>query len=236
MGNMGERWTDRIWDLVFPPFCVACGAAGSWWCRSCLGSAQLVVCPLCPDCGSWKVEHACPRRLGLDGLVACGYYHDPKLRAVLQALKYRGVERLVPGLSEFLRVWRAARRGPWPWSDASGISIQPLIGAPSSVRARGFDQAEILAQLLKATFVPWAAEADLLVRRGSLAPQAKLAAGLRPANVAGAFSVRRGSVVAKNLILVDDVVTSGATLAEAAKVLRAAGAERIFGFALALGA
>lgn len=235
LGDSGG-WADGFWDAVFPPFCVACSAEGSWWCAGCRATVQLIKPALCPGCGSRKAQHACPRRLGLDGLVACGYYHDARLRAALRSLKYRGIIRLQPSLSEFLRDWQAARCGPWPWAGAAGLAIQPLIAAPKSVRARGFDQAAVLAGLVRRLFVPWAAETSVLVRRDSLTPQAKLAVGLRPANVSGAFLVRPGAPLPESVLLVDDVVTSGATLNEAARVLRAAGVKRIFGFALALGA
>jgi len=236
MQRLSDDLIDFFWDLVFPPFCVACGAEGFWWCAACRGAVQLIPRPVCPGCASRKSEHVCPQRLGLDGLVVCGFYHDPKLRIALHALKYRGLERLTPEISDFLQTWHAARCGPWPWAGAAELAIQPLVGAPSSIRARGFDQAMILARLVKDVLVPWGSSLNVLTRHSSLLPQAKVAAGLRPANVANVFSVRRDMPLPPSVLLVDDVLTTGATMAEAAWVLRAAGVRQVFGFALALGA
>lgn len=236
MRDPASGLAESFWEIIFPPFCVACSAGGSWWCESCRGSVQVIVRPLCPACAGRKTEHDCPRRLGLDGLVVCGYYHDPKLRAAIHALKYRGVERLAAPLAEFLRSWRLARCGPWPWAGATDLSVQSLCGAPANVRARGFDQADILSKLIRRELIPWAVPIGLLLRRDSLSPQAKIAAGLRRANVAGAFSVRSHVRVPESVVLVDDVLTTGSTMSEAARVLRAAGVRQVFGFALALGA
>jgi predicted amidophosphoribosyltransferase len=228
---------EAIWDFIFPPFCVVCRTDGSWWCEACRSSVQMIRGRVCAGCGRQRNQgHACRNTLGLDGFAACGYYHDPKLRLALQGLKYRGVSRMTHELKDFLVCWRASWLGAWPWAGVTDLGIQPLVGSPPSVRARGFDQAELLAGLVRQTLVPWARPLDALVRRRSLMPQAKVELGLRRANVAGSFGLKPGVALPSSVILVDDVVTSGATMHEAASALRAAGVTRVFGFALALGA
>lgn len=228
---------EAIWDFIFPPFCAVCHSDGSWWCEACRSSAQIIRHPVCAGCGRWHCHGgSCRNTLGLDGFAACGYYHDPKLRLALQGLKYRGVSRMTHELKDFLVRWRASWLGAWPWAGVADLGIQPLVGSPPSVRARGFDQAELLAGLVRQTLVPWARPLDALVRQRSLMPQAKVAHDLRRANVAGSFGLKSASSLPSSVILIDDVVTSGATMREASSALRAAGVTRVFGFALALGA
>jgi predicted amidophosphoribosyltransferase len=191
---------------------------------------------MCAGCGSRFAKHECPKTLGLDGFAACGYYHDPKLRLALHGLKYRGVSRIQGELREFLGAWRGAWSDAWPWAGVAELGIQPLIGSPPSVRSRGFDQAGLIAGLVRQMLVPWAKPLDALARRPSLMPQAKVELGLRRANVAGSFRLKPGCGLPSAVLLVDDVVTSGATMHQASLAFREAGVSRVFGFALALGA
>jgi len=98
---------------------------------------------------------------------------------------------------------------------------------PRRRRERGFNQAELLARALAARLTR-ECEPAALVRRRETRPQAGLTAAARRRNVAGAFAVRRQARVAGRLVvLVDDVVTTGATVAACAHALRAAGAREV---------
>jgi predicted amidophosphoribosyltransferase len=109
-------------------------------------------------------------------------------------------------------------------------------GAPARIRARGFDQAGLIADVFRDACVPWARPLDVLIRHDSPQAQVALKPGpLRAANVSGAFSIRPNAIVPPSILLVDDVFTTGSTMHEAARVLRAAGAHEVFGFALAVG-
>ncbi|MBI5654459.1 ComF family protein [Candidatus Uhrbacteria bacterium] len=226
-----------LWDLLFPVRCVSCRAPGSWWCEVCRKKSELIRRNPCPNCASRKAVHDCPKSLGLDGIAALGFYHDPRLRSVLHALKYKGATVVMSAVEERLGEWAEERLDIWPWSGLSNLAIQPAIGAPHSVRRRGFDQAHLLSCVVNRVLIPWAAPLDILTRTDSLEPQARLDVGdVRRANVAGSFGLEPGASVPPNILLVDDVLTSGATLDEAARVLRAAGAEKIYALVLAIGA
>lgn len=124
---------------------------------------------------------------------------------------------------------------PWPWAGESSFAIQPVPASPARVRARGFDQASLIADALQRTIIPWGDRVDILVRSGNATPQASLEHGpLRRANIAGAFQVKPVPVP-HSVLLVDDVLTTGSTMGEAARTLRQAGAEQVFGFAVAVG-
>ncbi|MDQ7814573.1 MAG: double zinc ribbon domain-containing protein [Patescibacteria group bacterium] len=223
-------------DLIFPPRCVVCSAFDTWWCKDCRAKSEFSLKNLCPACNHVNHVEGCSRTSQLDGLVAAGFYHDPGLRKVIHAFKYRGGTVLMDAVAEYLQVWRGARLDIWPWAGLSELAIQPLIGAPKSVRTRGFDQAALLSGIIKEKIVPWAQTSEILHRRESLTAQAALEHGkMRHANINGVFSVRSDVILPENILLVDDVVTTGATMQEAARILKAAGVKKVFGLALAVG-
>ncbi|MBI4139316.1 ComF family protein [Candidatus Uhrbacteria bacterium] len=174
---------------------------------------------------------------GLDGFIAVGYYHDPRLRAVIRGLKYRNATCLDGACREVLRRYAETRIHPWPWAGESTLVVQPVVGAPNRIRTRGFDPAAFVAAALKKGPIPWAAMGSLLERKTSVSTQADLPPdALRQANVKGVFSVRENADIPEAVLLTDDVFTTGATMREAARILREAGVKRVYGFVLALGA
>lgn len=229
------RAREAVLDIVYPPHCVACGGFGAWWCDDCRAKVERLQSPLCGHC---LQPLPCREALEHDPntVTAFGFYHDPNLREVIQRLKYDGGTKLMSDVASALESWAHDHAQPWPWTEEGEIGIQPLTAAPNRVRERGFDQSVLLADAVRHTLVPWAIPLDAL-RRVDGAQQAKLEDhALRAANVAGAFRVEAPSRLPKAVILVDDVVTSGATIREAARALRAAGVESVYGFALAVGA
>lgn len=173
----------------------------------------------------------------LDAIIAVGFYHDPRLRTLIHGLKYQSGTCLLPSIANLLRRMKTERRDPWPWAGESGLAIQSVVGASDRIRARGFDQADLIRDLVRDELVPWAETASLLVRDRSVQPQAELEAGpLRAANVHGAFHLNPHRTIPRAVLLVDDVFTTGSTMREAARVLRDAGVQKIYGIVLALGA
>jgi predicted amidophosphoribosyltransferase len=170
-------------------------------------------------------------------LVAIGFYHDPRLRALIHGLKYSDATCLLPTFRSLVGRYKAERRDPWPWAGEKDIGIQHVPGAPDRIRARGFDQAELLRGVVKEGLVPWADDAASLRRTKTTKVQADLEPGpLRDANVSRTFEPASGpDPTPSAMILVDDVFTTGATMRAAARVLKANGAERVYGFVFALG-
>jgi ComF family protein len=220
-------------DLAFPARCVVCEEPGEWWCQACRLKTERLHQNSCPGCFQVScVSKDCTAVL--DGFVSVGYYHDPSLRAVIQGLKYHGGTCLLPAIEEFVRLWAEERREPWPWAGVADLSLQPLVGVEERVRERGFDQAVKLSEVLQQRF-PWMKHIDALQRGPSVAPQARLEDhAQRFANAHGAFLLKT-TPIPRHILLVDDVVTSGATMQEAAKLLKGAGATKVFGFSLVIG-
>lgn len=231
--RQGIRW---LREAVFPTHCVSCSSWGEWWCGDCRSKVELIRRDLCPRCGRVGSEHECALTIDdVDALLATGFYHDPVFRSVVTALKYKGATCLVPSLAQHLAAWKAERVTPWPWAGETSLSIQHVPASPKRVRERGFDQASLVADLVRSELIPWAETSSVLTRRDGGEAQASLVPGpLRSANIHGVFSV--SGPAPPVVLLVDDVLTTGSTLNEAARLLRQAGAKRIYGFALAVGA
>ena len=202
--------------LVYPPQCAGCAAA--------LGGDPAL--PLCPTCGS-ALDPADPAALaahlgvpapdGLDAAVAPFRYDaDGPLGAVVHALKYGNRPRYGPPLG--LRAAEAFVRAGLPAPDA----LVPLPIHAARRLERGYNQAEALADGAGAALgVP--VRADLLRRARRTETQTHFGRSARRANVAHAFVADPASASLR-LVLVDDVVTTGATAHAAAEALKAAGA------------
>jgi ComF family protein len=144
-------------------------------------------------------------------------------REAVHALKYGALPRIADDLA-------AAMAGALVPADATALLV-PIPLAPKRLRQRGYNQSEALAAALGRRWrLP--VSRDLLTRVRETATQTTLTPETRLANVAGAFTPgRRPGVTlpATTLVLVDDVFTTGATLAEAARALEHAGARTIYG-------
>jgi ComF family protein len=153
---------------------------------------------------------------------------DENARPAVHALKYSGLPRIADDLAAAMTKLQA------PADEASVLIPIPL--AKKRLRERGYNQSEVLARALARQWrIP--VLVDLLARTRETPTQTTLTPATRLANVAGAFAVANVQCSMINdhstLIIVDDVFTTGATLAEAARALEQAGATRVIGVTFA---
>jgi ComF family protein len=201
---LSATW-DALLDFVYPPRCGGCDARGTFFCDNCARS----IVPVSDD-----------RRIaGLDGIVSVGVFAGP-LRTAIHNLKYESETALAKPLA--LLLWSAL-------SADSKAGEQPvLVPVPLHLRrerTRGYNQSALLSKELS-SLTGWRVEKNLL-RVRETAAQVGLGAKERQDNVRGAFSWSGGGAP-ENVMLVDDVCTTGSTLSECASALRSAGTGKVY--------
>lgn len=219
-------WWQELAGLVLPAECGGCGRA------------RTVLCPRCRaalcDTAPFRVHPLLPPP-GLPAVHASARYAD-EVRAVLLAHKERGALALTRPLGAALAgaVRAGMRERGVGWGEGEGarppgnVLLVPVPSAPAAVRARGHDPARRIALAaageLRRAGVP-ARVAAVLRQRRAVADQSGLDAGRRWDNLVGALAVAPGGarlLCGGPVVLVDDLVTTGASLAEAARAVRAA--------------
>ncbi|MGV9846729.1 ComF family protein [Streptomyces fungicidicus] len=221
---MRDWWQD-LTDLVLPAECGGCGRPRAVLCARCRGALS--------GAGPCRVRPV-PEPAGLPPVHAAARYAD-EVRATLLAHKERGALALSRPLGEALadavRAGLRAARTPCAGDGVPSGGLRPvlLVPVPSArraVRARGHDPARRIAYAaageLRRSGVPVRVLSALRQRR-DVADQSGLGSRQRLANLAGALTVTRGCerlLSACRVVLVDDLMTTGASLAEAARAVR----------------
>jgi ComF family protein len=215
-------------DLVFPPACQVCRSNRSFpLCAACHSAFRLVRPPLCQKCGkplhgSSDLIFTCTscrhRRLHFAAARAAGVY-DGTLREAIHALKFKGRRPLAAPLGSLMAERIAVAGLP---------AAQVVIPVPlhhRRLRERGYNQSELLAAEVS-HHLGLPVRSDVLVRRQATEAQSGLTLDVRRANVRGAFATVR-SLAGQRVLLVDDVLSTGFTVSECAKMLRQAGAVQV---------
>ncbi len=222
-GGVRQR-LGRLLGGLWPRHCLVCGEA-------CPAES---LCPACRQALPWN-RSACQRcALPLPvSVAACGHClrRPPPLTVVHAAFRYEiPLDRLLPRL-KFHDDLAAGRLLGGLMAEALAGTERPdaLIPVPlhrRRLRSRGFDQTlELAVPLARALRLPLMD--DILMRMRETAPQSRLDAAARRRNLRRAFAVREGGVLPTHVALVDDVMTTGATLHAAADALQRAGVKRV---------
>ena len=217
-------------DSFFPRRCVGCGKGGGFLCPECLGKLPRLFPPLCPHCGRPQASGiVCPscrqRKTEIDGIRSL-FRFDEVIRKAIHELKYRNLKAISPCLAELLADY--LRSNPLPGEALIGVPLHPW-----RLRERGYNQSSLLARELGRRIDLPVIE-DCLIRVKQAQPQVRAVdVEERRRNVADAFVCRDEKVSGKQIILIDDVCTSGATLESCASALKNKGATSVWGLTLA---
>jgi competence protein ComFC len=226
-----------IIDFVLPPHCIICGKYLSPQerivCDICWENMSLLPSPFCPVCKNFLEQgslfcRVCTERKKLSLVRSLGVF-DSYYQKIIHGFKYQQKMTLGHRLGK--------RLGKKLIDDklVSGFDcIIPVPLHPARKRERGFNQSEILAQEFSDVIhIPVLKK--ILKRTRNTKDQTKLSPEERIENVKGAFSLKSPETIeGKRIILVDDVMTTGATLGECARVLSEAGANKIMGATIAV--
>ena len=209
---------DFVANLFFGGTCFVCrGSSTAVLCDACRAELPRLAAPLCPRCALPSPQGAlCGRCLAeppaYDATIAVLAYDFPA-DTLVHALKFRGELALARVLGKMLCTKVSSQR------------IDCVIPVPLSaarLRSRGYNQAGEIARHI----APKKMELDLCVRRRDSTPQVELPWDERRRNVRGAFGCKR-ALAGASVAVVDDVMTTGATLEEVAQTLKRAGAARV---------
>ena len=213
LGRQLRQLLDAGLELLFPSRCAGCQRVDTVWCPECQDLLNALPFPARQD-----------RVHSPFAALASSGDHEGLLRRALLALKYENAAQLAGPLGTRL----AALVADLKWK-ADFLVPVPL--HPSRERERGYNQARLMSQVLAQELCIPLAD-DALYRTGNTRAQVGLTRRQRLENVSNAFVVNAKRVQGRDLLLVDDVYTTGATLGECARALLASGAGSVFGLTL----
>ena len=233
MGNV-------LLNLIYPLRCPLCrrfldASGGGYFCPRCSAKIKMLTPSTCRGCAKpfFEKESFClecrDRKFYYEKVVAAAIY-DGVIRRSIHLLKYARKTALAKPLGALLteRVSRLDR------VDQIDLAM-PVPLHKRQLRRRGFNQAEILSRSCGQRLAIPVSTGNLIKTKSTLS-QSVLKRDERFKNIEGAFLVKKPSdIKGKNILLIDDVLTTGATLNECARTLKRAGAEKIIAMAIARG-
>lgn len=236
---MNYKIKQKILNLLFPIECAGCGKEDVWLCHDCLLKLPLAGNAGCFFCGKENPRGstcpACAAEYDLDGVFVCADYSDRVINELIKKLKYSFAREIGVVLGELsVRYWETLiaeeRLKNFNWRK---FIVTPVPLHRKRYNWRGFNQAEIIARYFATrTGLPYQ---YLLTRVKHKTPQARLGGAERKENIKDCFICSPEELEKKHLLLIDDVATTGSTLAEAARVLKAAGAASVWGLVIGKG-
>lgn len=222
---------EKILDILYPPICINCkkgiDSQKNILCKKCFNKIQINTAFMCPRCGGRKttLNNTCHKTPFI--LAPATFYHEP-ISALIHYYKYNNLLEIRKILAAILIVYLNNLN-----INVSKFIISYIPLHKKKERERGFNQSYELARIISNYFnIPLY---KTIAKAKYNKPQAKMKSHKeRAENVKNAFEItNRKNVVGKNIILVDDVSTSGATLYEISKLLKKNEAKKIIGLVVA---
>lgn len=211
---------NTILDIIFPRYCISCNKPNYDFCEECLSECRGAE----RECAEW--------------IYPLFDYRHPPIKKAVWLIKYKGKKRLIGILSEILydRILEELAELKIMRNFTDPILI-PIPLSRQRHRERGFNQAELICKKLieidKNKYLKL--EKNILIKTKDTPHQARIKdKRKRLRNLSNSFAVKNEYLVkGRNIILIDDVITTGATLNEAKKTLKGSGAKKIIAFTIA---
>jgi len=227
-----------ILNTFFPPFCQHCGKEGQrdeWLCETCNEALAPRLYTNCPQCNQGveegRLAPSCRAHTGLTRFFACYTFSSKVAQSLIHAYKFRGAHTLHTSISNLMLTWILGHDLEHLFAKHN-LLVTSVPLAKGRQQMRGFNQAELLARDIASQLV--LPHEPTLIRLKDTDPQTKVVSiENRRANIEGAFALANTNIARKNILLVDDIYTTGATMQECARVLRKSGANEIWGLTFA---
>jgi len=207
-------------DLVYPPICFGCNKViDKLVCQSCWSKSITYEMPFCNICKEVLDDNLrcqkCESEKSLP-IFGLGQYVDP-LKYIIHQFKYNGFSILGHRLGELLVDTHQKK--------LNSLKLDYLAPIPlhsHRLKSRGFNQAEIMAEVM-GDHLNIRNSTNVLIKTRKTKDQAKLGPDSRLTNIKGSFKVKEGIPEGKRVMVIDDVMTTGATIEEAIRVLKESG-------------
>jgi len=240
---------NKLLDVIFPPICLSCrknldkentSLFNKNLCVDCAPKIEIASGFLCPKClrrlpelksAGWRTCHPETKFV----LGAASSYQNAVVREIIHSLKYQKIKAAAGVLSQILFIYLSKILQNSDL-DFENFLVIPIPLHPKKQKERGFNQSLLIAEsLLEKMNLFSGFQTDNLIKTKNTQSQTQLENfEEREQNVAASFALKNPeSVKNKNIVLIDDVFTSGATMKEAVKVLKSAGAKKIIALVVA---
>lgn len=226
-----------VLDFIYPKRCVVCKKLGNYICENCFVKLSFDASSLCLVCDKPSFNNLthpiCRKKYTIDGCFSAISYNKI-VQKLIYSFKYKPyLSDLENTLTELFYESIIQNENFQKLIADGGWFMVPIPLSEVKLRKRGYNQSEILAKALSKKFKNQTY--NLLKRIRDTKTQFKLSKNDREKNMKGIFAIvkSKSSILNQNIFLVDDIVTTGATLKEAAKALKRNGAKKVFGLTLA---
>lgn len=232
----------EVLDYIFPRKCFGCGMEAGYLCESCRREILMIKTQCCPTCRRPQIDgrfcsRSCAENFNFDQLIVCMEYSKSSLISkIVVQFKYKFSEDLVEILGKIMK-HRLAGFSHNFRNGGDGVLLIPVPLSEERMKFRGFNQSLLLAQYLAKSFNGMKV-CDCMEREDGSEQQAGRARRERLKNLKNKISLKSAwaeKLQRRNVVLIDDIATTGTTLNECAKVLKLAGVDQVCGLVLARG-
>lgn len=229
---------DFILSILYPKRCVFCKSGGRFICDNCFSKIAFLEYQLCGICQKGSIDGMthpkCRTKWSIDGIISSIAYHGAVKRLIYQFKYPPYLSALKEDLGSLLYEGLIQQESFMQFILKENIVLTSVPLHKSRLNQRGYNQSELLAKFISEKLkIPYL---NLIERKSKTAPQYRLKKELRLKNISDAFVINKKykeNIKGLNTVLVDDIVTSGATMRECAKVLKKGGVAKVLGAVLA---
>ena len=221
----------NILDILFPKYCINCHRTGSFLCEDCKYLIEILENQYCPVCGKrissinyTSICRECKNKTSLNNLYSACSYRDKIVRKLIIQLKSGLIKNLTDPLSDLIISHFQLLN-----KEFHNVLLIPVPLNKKTLRKRGFNQSELITNnLSKKMNLPLIT--NVLFKEKATTPQSELLVKERMENLKGVFLIKNEEIIKnKEILLIDDIYTTGTTMEECAKTLLKSGAKQVIG-------